>query len=60
MKRIVTCPKCGAVCQYDDSSVFLGQRDKEEVLCPECMSVLATVVTDQIPVAQLIKKGSIK
>ena len=53
-------PEVWSSLPYDDSSVFLGQRDKEEVLCPECMSVLATVVTDQIPVAQLIKKGSIK
>lgn len=53
----VTCPKCGSECQYDDRSVWEGNREREDFNCPVCGYVLDTVFTDQIPNVLLIKKG---
>lgn len=53
----VTCPQCGALCQYDDKSVWEGNREQEEFFCPECHYVLGTAFTDLIPIVELIKKG---
>lgn len=58
MKHTVTCSKCGSICEYDDKSVWEGNREHEEFLCPECGNVIGTVFTDQIPAVRLIKKGS--
>ena len=56
IKRVV-CPKCGSECEYDDKSVWEGNREMEDFLCPECGYVLATVFTDQLPTVTLIKRG---
>lgn len=54
----VTCKQCGAVSEYDDKSIWEGNREHEDVTCPVCKNVIASVFTDLIPVARLIKKGS--
>ena len=58
MWHTVTCSKCGSVLKYDDRSVCLGNRDREDVQCPECGNVLTSVFTDQIPQVMLIEKGN--
>lgn len=35
MKRI-KCPNCGAIIEYDYKTVFEGNRDFEEIDCPDC------------------------
>ena len=57
MKRQVICPECGSECQYDDCSIWEGNREMEVLKCPVCGQVLNTVFTDQIPRVTLIKKG---
>lgn len=56
VKRVI-CPECGSECQYDDKSVWEGNREMEEFESPVCGYVLDTVFTDQIPTVTLIKKG---
>ena len=58
MVHQVTCKKCGSLLEYDDKSVWEGNRDFEDVDCPVCGEVIATVFTDLIPTARLIKKGN--
>ena len=36
MVKRVMCPKCGAICEYDDKSVWEGNRDFEDVECQIC------------------------
>ena len=43
---------------YDEKTVWEGNREHEEFLCPECGNVIGTAFTDQIPTVRLIKKGS--
>lgn len=59
LKRVI-CNKCKSILEYDDKSVWEGNRDFEDFICPVCKNVVATVFTDhQIPVVRLIKKGDI-
>lgn len=58
MKRRAVCEKCGSILEYDDKSVWLGNRDREDICCPECDNVVDTVFTDQIPIVYVIKKGN--
>lgn len=55
MKR-VQCPNCGAIVEYDDKSVWEGNRDFEEVKCPNCDEYLTRVFTDGFPNPHIIKK----
>ena len=57
MKRQVVCGKCGANLEYDDKSVWLGNRDHEDICCPVCKNVVDTVFTDLIPTVRVINKG---
>jgi len=57
MVRRIICPDCRSECEYDDKSVWEGNREMEDFCCPVCQCVLATVFTDQIPNVRLIKKG---
>ena len=57
MKRQTVCGKCGATLEYDDKSVWLGNRDHEDISCPVCKNVVDTVFTDLIPTVRVIKKG---
>ena len=59
MKRQVVCEKCNSVLEYDDMSVWLGNRDHEDIPCPVCKNIVDTVFTDQIPIVRVIKKGKI-
>ena len=59
MTRRETCPQCDSVCEYDDKSVWEGNREMEDFCCPVCHYVLVTVFTDQIPNVRLIKKGNV-
>ena len=60
MKNRVTCPRCGSECEYDNKSVWEGNRDFEEIDCPVCGYMLDRVFTDLIPNVRLIKKGEKK
>ena len=53
MKRRTTCENCGAILEYDDKSVWLGNRDREDIYCPECETVVDTIFTDQIPIVHV-------
>lgn len=60
MKHRVTCSNCGALCEYDDRSVWEGNRDFEDFECPCCHEVIARVFTDQMPYVTLIKPGRVE
>lgn len=57
MKHKVTCPVCGAVFDYDDKSVFEGNREHEDVDCPWCQTTYTRVFTDGFPSPRLIEPG---
>ena len=42
MTHRVTCDRCGSISEYDDKSIWEGNREHEDIECP---------------VARLIKKG---
>ena len=53
----VTCDRCGSILEYDDKSVWEGNRDREDVECPVCGNVIGSAFTDLTPVARIIKEG---
>lgn len=55
MKRIV-CPKCGKVIEYYDKSVWEGNRDFEDVNCPNCDEYLIRVFTDGSPNPRIVSE----
>ena len=57
MLRKTICKRCGSLSEYDDKSVWEGNREFEEVLCPECGEIIGTVFTDLLPKARLIARG---
>lgn len=57
MKHRVTCPNCVSLVEYDDRSVWEGNKEHEEFICPVCQAVIGTAFTDQIPHVTLICKG---
>lgn len=59
MKRQVVCESCNSVLEYDDRSVWLGNRDHEDIPCPVCKKIVDTVFTDQITIVRVIKKGKV-
>lgn len=59
MKRQVVCKKCSSVLEYDDKSVWLGNRDYEDILCPICRNIVDTIFTDQISTVRIIKKSGV-
>ena len=59
IKRVI-CPECGSECEYDNKSVWEGNREFEDFGCPVCGHVLDRVFTDQLPNVRLIKKGDKK
>jgi hypothetical protein len=60
MKRQTVCEKCGSILEYDDKSVWLGNRDWEDICCPVCNSVVDSIFTDQIPTVRVIQNGETK
>ena len=53
------CPKCGALCEYDDRSVWEGNREMEDFRCPICNYILDRIFTDQLPYVRLIETDTI-
>lgn len=53
----VTCNKRGSISEYDEKSVWEGNREHEDVECLVCGNIIGRAFTDFIPVARLIKKG---
>lgn len=60
MKRRVVCDNCKSLLEYDDRSVWLGNREREDVPCPVCKNIVDTVFTDLIPNVRVIKKGELE
>lgn len=56
IRRRVVCDKCASVVEYDISSKWEGNRDFEDIGCPECGNVIERVFTDFIPQVCLIKR----
>ena len=52
----VTCNKCGSISEYDDKSVWEGNREHEDIGCPVCGCIIGSAFTDLVPVVRLIKK----
>ena len=46
-----------SILEYDDKSVWEGNRDFEDITCPICKKIVATVFTDLVPVVRVIKEG---
>lgn len=55
-----TCNNCGSLLEYDSTSTQEGLRDLEDILCPVCGEKVATVFTNLIPIATLVKAEDIK
>lgn len=55
-KRIICC-NCNSIIEYDDKSIWEGNREREEIHCPVCGKYLLSVFTDLTPTPRLIKKG---
>ena len=56
MVKTVVCEKCGNTIEYEDKSVFEGNRGFEEVVCPVCGNELCQVFTDLFPNPRVVKK----
>ncbi len=48
------CPQCGSMCVYETSTVWEGNREREDFCCPKCGYVLDSVVTDRVPNVRII------
>lgn len=59
VKKTVTCKKCGSVLEYDDKSIWEGNRENEELECPVCKNVIGYVFTDLIPTIRVISNAKI-
>lgn len=53
----VTCDRCGSISEYDDRSIWEGNREHEDIECPVCGNIIGSAFTDLTPIARLIKKG---
>lgn len=60
MQRRVVCEKCKSILEYDDRSVYEGNRDWEDVNCPVCDNKVGAVFTDLIINVRIIKNGEDK
>lgn len=56
--EIIICPKCGCKVAYNKKSVCEGNRDSEDVNCPNCNYLLDCVFTDLNPNPIVIEKNS--
>ena len=50
------CPQCGSHCEYEISTVWEGNREREEYYCPKCGYLLDSVVTDRVPNVRIIEE----
>ena len=53
----IQCSKCGSIIEYNDKSVWEGNRDLEEVYCPKCNEYLTKVFIDGFPNPYIVKEG---
>ena len=56
MIRRTICSTCGVKCEYDDKSVWEGNREIEILHCPACNSVIGKVFTDLNPIVRILEK----
>lgn len=57
MWKKVICDKCNSELEYEDKSVWEGNREREQVCCPVCVNEVASVFTDLIPQVRVVKRG---
>ena len=55
--RIVKCTKCGCDVGYNEKSIWEGNRDFEDVNCPNCNEYITKIFTDGNPNPYLINKS---
>ena len=54
MLHTVICNKCKSICEYDDKSIWEGNREHEDIACPNCVNIIGSIFTDQIPIVRCI------
>lgn len=54
MKRVI-CKNCKNVIEYEDKSVWEGNRDFEDIDCPVCGFKLTRIFTDGFPDPRVVK-----
>ena len=52
----MTCEQCGAISEYDDKSIWEGNREREGITCPVCGNIIGSVFADLTPIARLINQ----
>lgn len=57
MWKKVSCEKCNSQLEYEDKSLWEGNREREEVCCPVCWNEVVSVFTDLIPQVRVVKRG---
>nr|WP_297708944.1 hypothetical protein [uncultured Butyrivibrio sp.] len=57
MKRIM-CPKCGCLVEYNDKTVWEGNREFEDVNCPNCGEHLDRVFIDGSPNERIVNENN--
>ncbi|MCR5349690.1 MAG: hypothetical protein K6E20_01720 [Acholeplasmatales bacterium] len=55
--KIIICPKCGCKVEYENKSIWEGNRELEEVNCPNCDYLLDKVFTDLNPNPKIVKSN---
>ena len=55
--KIVICPNCGCKVEYESKSIWEGNRELEEVNCPNCNHLLDKVFTDLNPNPKIVKSN---
>ena len=45
----VTCDRCGSISEYDDKSIWEGNREHEDIECPVCGNIIDSAFTDLTP-----------
>lgn len=55
-KRIICC-NCNSIIEYDDKSIWEGNREREEIHCPVCGKYLLSIFTDLSPTVRIIEKN---
>lgn len=54
--RFAKCSYCGTELEIDECDTMPGNREMEDVLCPECGCVVTRVFTSGIPKTTVVKK----